>query len=298
MRKSRRTTARRSVHRRGGAVEKRSQGDQGQNAGNRSNLGEQVSGRRNKAQALTHESKPEVQHNHDNPVLRQSVEPEGKTQKALKALTREQANALGERIEHLLANEMQYITSWYVKRYKNAALAALGWSEDDLTQNIRIQIWKGLATFDSSKKFKLETYLSSILEKYFASLAKRCRSAFKHKLVSMNDMIGDTYDSHIVGHEESDITWIRDQLYRIQYASESKGPEDLVYQSKRVEEFFKRLTDLELLILQEHVIGGKSLPTIAKETNTPLNRVTRTIKDVRIELRHYLRLEEDDGDFI
>lgn len=193
---------------------------------------------------------------------------------------------------------MRYITSWYVKRYKIAAAAALGWSEDDLMQNIRISMWKGLATFDPSKKFKVETYLSSILEKYFSSLAKRCRSAFKHKMVSMQELVGDTYDTHIVGHEESDISWIRDQLYKLQYTTDAHGPDDLAYQKKRVAEFAERLTELELLVLQEHVISGKSLPSIAKETGTPLNRVTRTIKDLRIELRHYLRLEEDDGDFI
>lgn len=196
---------------------------------------------------------------------------------------------------------MQYITNRYINKYNVAVSAALGWTKEDLLQNIRIAMWKGIATFDSSKKFKVETYLSSILENYFNSLAKRCRSSFKHKMIHIDTRHRNQDPKQLdtqMGSTDSNRTetWLREQTYRKQFIVDPEQPDALLARAKSARGFMERLTELEALVLEEHVVNGKSIPSLAKDLGKPRNQITRTVKSIRIELKHHLRREEDDGE--
>lgn len=205
----------------------------------------------------------------------------------LLSLTEEQKTAIGLRIEELLQNEMRYIANFYISRYRAATAASLGWSKEDLTQSVKIALWKGLATFDSSKNFKVETYLSSILRKYFASLAKRCRSAKKNRVLHIEDCVRGELD---------DSASAQDHLMANHPKSEENRPDDLAHKQTSIERFTSKLSDLELKVLEAHVVKGRSIPVVAKDLNLPRNQITKTVKALRIELKHHLRRDEDDGD--
>lgn len=197
-----------------------------------------------------------------------------------------------------MSDKMKYITTWYANKYQSNAVALFGWTRDDLMQNIRVVMWKGLATFDASKKFKVETYLSKILEHYFANLAKRCRVAQKYRSPNSFDMSFDDeekFSSH-------------DHVYRNQFTSEIKAPDAVLQDSRSVQRFLGRLTDFEFKVLELSIYGedgeaGRPRATyntaqIAKKLNVPRNQVSQALKSLRIELKHHLRMDEDDGDNI
>ena len=106
---------------------------------------------------------------------------EGKIYQLLRAIPDGKREELGLKVEALIKGDLSFIVNKYRMRYSYATQATFGWDEDDLMQYIRMALWKGVATYDPTKRAKETTYLSRILEYAFANLAKKCNTK-KHSL--------------------------------------------------------------------------------------------------------------------
>jgi len=104
----------------------------------------------------------------------------GRTNDKLKGLTTKQADEIGVEVDRLMGDELDYVVNMYVCKYRNAVRETLGWTKEDLEQEIRVALWKGLATFDKSRAVKVTTYLSATLHNLFANIAKTCKAAKNH----------------------------------------------------------------------------------------------------------------------
>lgn len=61
----------------------------------------------------------------------------------------------------------------YLKKYGQAFERRLGLTRDDILNDIREQIWKGLVTYDPSRKANKRTYLNNVLKNRMGVLLKR-----------------------------------------------------------------------------------------------------------------------------
>lgn len=99
----------------------------------------------------------------------------GRVESQIRALSAEQNAEIGKQIEKLMAKELQYLINKYTARYRWICYDAFGWTTEDIHQQIRIVLWRSLATFDETKS-KLTTYVSIVLSHYFISLQKKCNT--------------------------------------------------------------------------------------------------------------------------
>jgi RNA polymerase sigma factor (sigma-70 family) len=189
-----------------------------------------------------------------------------KTKKVLLALTREQSNELGIRVEALIKNELNYIVNKYVRQYSLAAEDTFGWTQDDLMQHIRVILWKGLATFDESKKFKVTTYLSTILYYQMGNFSKACQS---DKNTNSKIYCPDTiYPSEeIVDHHTAE-EWCA-------YVQSFKALES-------------RLTEKEKKVLVSHLVDGDSLSKMEKKLKVTRPELVGLIKSVKAKIKNHL----------
>jgi DNA-directed RNA polymerase specialized sigma24 family protein len=84
-----------------------------------------------------------------------------------------QKAALSIEIEQLIAGELKATISHFIRKYEDRLTYKLGIDRDDLMNDIRMQIWKGLISWSPDKKAKRYTYLSSIIEKRFRTLIRQ-----------------------------------------------------------------------------------------------------------------------------
>jgi hypothetical protein len=89
--------------------------------------------------------------------------------------------------------------TFHINKYAKNLGEKLGMDEDDLLNDVREQIWKGLLSHDKSKPASEYTYLSFIIANRFKTLAKRS-SLPKHNCVQY---YADVYSAS--GIEEEDL---------------------------------------------------------------------------------------------
>lgn len=87
--------------------------------------------------------------------------------------TPEQKASLSVRIEHLIETDLKQTIGFYINRYKKTFDRKLGLTEDDLMNDIREQVWKGLLTWNAKGKANLKTYLNSLISNRFLTLLKK-----------------------------------------------------------------------------------------------------------------------------
>lgn len=87
--------------------------------------------------------------------------------------TPEQKANLSVRIEHLIETDLKQTIGFYINRYKKTFDRKLGLTEDDLMNDIREQVWKGLLTWNAKGKANLKTYLNSLISNRFLTLLKK-----------------------------------------------------------------------------------------------------------------------------
>lgn len=183
---------------------------------------------------------------------------------------------------------MRFLATRYVKRYRKSVEELFGWTPDDLMQHIRIAVWKGLATFDPKRGIKVETYLSTIINNFFNSLAKRCGGAARHRPVMLTDL-HDEYEG---------CAFLQEQLFHKQHAT-PQGVEPVDEHASRAEwseYFIGKLTALEAQVGRYHFIEGVSLQSLADEMHLTRQALNDAAQSFKHKLLQHVREEEDDGD--
>jgi len=169
---------------------------------------------------------------------------------------------------------MRYISHKYVNQFRVAAFDTFGWTREDLMQQVRITMWKGLATFDPAKKFKVTTYLSAILFHYFMSLSKKCRSNknAQSKLVCVED-----------GME-------------LDLATDDFSLDEVMESSESMSYFIGKLKARELEVLNLLYIERKNVTEVSKSLKIPKQQVTDFTRSIKAKLRDHIRELEDEED--
>lgn len=196
-----------------------------------------------------------------------------KTEQILRNLSKSESNEIGLRVERHIKTDMAYIVNQYVNNYRHAVADTFGWTRDDLMQEVRLALSKGLATFDVSKNFKITTYLSVILFNRFVSLAKQIR-ATKHsstKLVCVETIF----------ESEGDL---------------ADGVDDWMDCTTSLSYFLDKLTAQEGEILHLQLIHGYSVAAIAELFAVPKHHIAAVVKSMKRKLRAHVKELEDEED--
>lgn len=190
----------------------------------------------------------------------------GKTFKILNQVSEKRKYELGLLIEELMKDSMKFIVWKYVYNYREAVYQTFGWDDDDLLQFIREQLWKGVATFDPSKNFKIETYCSSILYKQFANLSKQCQTN-KHSLSKL---------------------YCPEELFDSEETTVEETPEDWLNYAQKFRVLWDSLDEQETKILARYLAKGESATKMAESTGYKKTEVIRILKDLKERLKFTL----------
>lgn len=85
----------------------------------------------------------------------------------------------------------------YIRKYGERFERKLGITKDELVNEIRFEIWKGLATYDASKGANKRTYLNNVMKNRMGVLLDRCET----KKYSLVDYYGDVFSTAGIDRE-------------------------------------------------------------------------------------------------
>lgn len=190
------------------------------------------------------------------------------------SLTRQQSNELGRQVEHLIKNEMSYIVNRYVRKYRSAAQETFGWTTEDLMQHIRIILFKGAATFDPSRNFKITTYLSSILYYQMGNFSKTCQSK-----KNSNSKI-----------------YCPDILHPADENTTKETAEDWYGYMESFKILMDILSEKEKQVLYLHLVDDYSIGEMEAETKLPRAEVVGIIKSLKLKISiHMSEVKKDES---
>lgn len=189
-----------------------------------------------------------------------------KTRDALLSLSEDEKDRIGIEVERLIKNEMSYIVNRYVNRYKRAVFETFGWEKDDLLQHIRIILWKGVATFDVSKNFKITTYLSKMLYYQMGNLSKSCQN--KKNSLSKLYCPGVLFDTEEI--------------------IDMNSAEDWAVYSKKFKVILTKLSKKDMKILVSHLIYGHSMVEMETKLGYKKSEVVSALKRIKEKMEIYL----------
>lgn len=196
-----------------------------------------------------------------------------KTKDRLLSLSKQESDKLGLEVHNLMQNELSYLVNKYVYKYRNATASTFGWTEDDLRQHIMIILWKGAATFDSSKKVKKTTYLSTILYYQMGNLSKSCQNQ----------------------KNSNSKLYCPEDLYDSEYTTDFNCPEDWSVYSQQFKILMDKMTKLETKVLVAHLLRGDSVTQMQKKLKVPRPEIVSAIKSLTNKMNYYLG-EHDEED--
>ena len=205
--------------------------------------------------------------------------PVRKTQKKVKKLpvkevmkqqTQEQNQVSAETIELWLKGELSATVKHYIRKYGATLEKKLGLSNDDLENEARFEIWKGLLTYNKSKA-KLKTYLNKLVHNRFMTL-------YKKSSLPKNNMVDD-YADVFASEPEAESEMVT-----------ADNAESLMEKREVIADVLDHLDgDLELAVLRG-LLMGDSLSAMSRENNvaTPLvvmvvNKIVKLMKERRDE---------------
>lgn len=117
-------------------------------------------------------------------------------------------------IERLMKTDLRDTVSTYLSKYSKTLDAKLGLSKEDLKNDIREQIWKGLLTHNPQGRANLKTYLNTLIKNRFGVLFKRSK-------IKKNNMVqyfaelsncGSIEDHYMVTEETGETIFMRRQV--------------------------------------------------------------------------------------
>lgn len=189
-----------------------------------------------------------------------------KTNDKLLSLTKEESDKIGVEVVRLMDNEMSYLVNKYMFRYRNATSSTFGWTDDDLRQHIMIILWKGVATFDPTKKVKMTTYLSTILYYQMGNLSKRCQND-KNSLSKL---------------------YCPEDLYDSEETIDPNSTEDWSAYAQNFSILMERMSTLETKVLVSHLLRGESITRMQKSFKVKRPELISAIKSLKEKMEYYL----------
>lgn len=158
----------------------------------------------------------------------------------------EQNQVSSGQIEEWMQGELASTIRHFIRKYGGTLERKLGLSKEDLENEIRLEIWKGLLTFDP-KKAKLKTYFDRLIKNRFHTLYVRSELGKNNMVDYYADVFG------IDRMQESDyITYDTAETFLEHRETVMQGLVDL--------------TDLEFAIVQD-IVAGENLQTMSKKHN-------------------------------
>lgn len=197
----------------------------------------------------------------------------GKIQNALNSLTPERNREIGKEIEAVLKDELSYIVNKYIRAYSYAVYDTFGWTPEDLMQNVRVLLWKGLATFSDAANVKKTTYLNAILRNYFLTVSKKCKS--KRNSQAKLTSVGEVYDDFEERMEEATDTIIASMT------------------AETYKKFVQTLHPFEAEVFDLCFLIGHEPMEVAKMLGVSPRRVNTTVKFLRAHYVDEQRIIED-----
>ena len=189
-----------------------------------------------------------------------------KADKKVLSLSREEADKIGIKVEHLIKNDMRFIVNKYVTSYYKACHETFGWEKEDILQHIRILLWKGVATFEEGKNAKLTTYLSSILNYRMFNLSKK----IKRKKYQMCKL--DFCESTIENEDMIDFG----------------TPEDWYSYAQNFAVLQSQMNAIEEQVLIGHLIHNSSLSQMEKDLKVKRPMLVAAVKSLKEKMKEYL----------
>lgn len=189
-----------------------------------------------------------------------------RTVTVLMSLTRQQSNELGLQVEKLIKNEMSYIVNKYVRQYRSAAQETFGWTTDDLMQHIRFIMFRGMATFDVSKGFKITTYLSTILYYQMGNFSKACQS----------------------NKNANSKLYCPETLHPSEETTTKETAEDWYSYMETFKLLMGKLSEKEKRILYLHLVDDHSITEMEAETKLPRAEIVSIIKTLKLKISEHM----------
>lgn len=87
--------------------------------------------------------------------------------------TKEQNAVASAEIEKILKTELRDVINYYVGKYGRTLERKLGLRKEDLMNDMREQIWKGLLTHDPKKSAARKSYIYGLIKNRFNTLLER-----------------------------------------------------------------------------------------------------------------------------
>ena len=187
---------------------------------------------------------------------------DGKIYKFLQSIPDNRRDELGYKVESLIKGDLSYIVNKYITRYSYAVQSTFGWEEEDLMQYIKMALWKGVATYDPTKKAKEVTYLSRILEYAFANLAKKCNTK-KHSYSKL---------------------FFPDQLFITEEIMIEETAEDWMHYARSFSAIKDLISKEEMKVLVKHLLMDQDIMQIANDLKLKRSDVIRIIKNLRSKM--------------
>lgn len=113
-----------------------------------------------------------------------------------------------------MQNELRETVSTYLKKYGHTLDQKLGLTRDDLLNDIREQIWKGLLTHSPSGRANLKTYLNTLIKNRFGVLFKRSKILKNNMVNYYSDVYATTgiEDEHLITEETGETLFMQRQV--------------------------------------------------------------------------------------
>lgn len=180
--------------------------------------------------------------------------------------TAEQRTQYSNDIEHLLDRVVNVTVSIYTDKFGATLERKLGLTEDDLRNDMREQIWKGLLSHDKNGQANLKTYLNTIIKNRFLVLYDRS-TLRKYNSI---DYYADAFSATGVTSDYTETDETSESLFE----KRQEFMRDLIILSEKDRTVFKDL------------ILGFSLSEMVKRNNMPLNEVIGAIKRIDDTVRN------------
>jgi DNA-directed RNA polymerase specialized sigma24 family protein len=183
----------------------------------------------------------------------------------MKSQSAEENQVSSQRIEYLINNDLKQTVRTYLSRYSKTLEQKLGLTRDDLINDIREQIWKGLITHDPNKKANLKTYLNHLIKNRFGVLFQRSK-------IQKNNMINyyadffcseDSSNEAILTEENGETIFMRRQAM-MQNQALLSNKDRLIYE------------DLQLGLSLEEMCQAHKMSRI--EVTASIHRILELVK--------------------
>lgn len=150
--------------------------------------------------------------------MESKVAPKGKRKYKTRGLmlsqSSEQNARASIRIEELLAKDLKDTIDFHINKFGSTFERKLGLTKDDLLNDMREQIWKGLLTHSPQGKANLKTYLNTLVKNRFRVLFRRS-TINKYSCV---DFYADVYttsgidEEHLLTEETGETVFERREI--------------------------------------------------------------------------------------